>query len=85
MKSSQIKLSIDTPYYIGRLVAALNEGLPCDIEEHVLQALQTTSYMKTVKPPTEIDIGKLRITISKPTLHRKTLVLDLDETLIHCN
>jgi hypothetical protein len=32
MKFTPLAPSIDTPYYIGKLVATLSEGLPCDTE-----------------------------------------------------
>lgn len=64
---------------------SLSSGLPCDIEEHLLQTLQAINYMKSIKSPSEQELAKLQTALPNQPSHRKTVILDLDETLIHCN
>lgn len=59
-----------------------------------MQCLQTMRFMKEVAKPTSKDIDAKKIILPRKEQHRskiqfnedqKTIILDLDETLIHCN
>lgn len=53
------------------------------IREHLLQTMQAQQFAKSMKPTQQCVIEDKR-TLLPPT-QRKTIVFDLDETLIHCN
>jgi len=55
--------------------------------EHFLQSFQALSFVKTLKVPDTSVIAQKRVHLPKRESHRdkKTLVFDMDETLIHCN
>ncbi|CDW72048.1 nli interacting factor-like phosphatase family protein [Stylonychia lemnae] len=54
---------------------------------HLLQTLQSLQYIKQVERPSEDEISKKSIFLPPPRIpqqQKKTLIFDLDETLIHC-
>ncbi|KAM3147211.1 hypothetical protein pb186bvf_000927 [Paramecium bursaria] len=53
------------------------------IREHLLQTMQASQYSKTIQPTLQSIIDEKRVNL--PPTNRKTIVFDLDETLIHCN
>jgi len=56
-------------------------------KEHFLQSFQALSFVKTVKTPDANIIAQKRVHLPRRETHKdkKTLVFDMDETLIHCN
>jgi len=52
-------------------------------KQHLIQTLQSLQYMKHVAQPSE-DMIKARSVKLPFTKHKKTLIFDLDETLVHC-
>lgn len=74
-------------YYTDKLIDALaNKDKSNNFYEHFLQSAQSLVYIKnTEKPPEDDIIGKK---VYLPPLREegmKTIIFDLDETLIHCN
>jgi len=55
--------------------------------EHFLQSYQALSFCKTLKPTDPSVIAQKRVNLPRRESHKgkKTLVFDMDETLIHCN
>lgn len=53
---------------------------------HMLQSLQALQYMKKVPIPSIEDIKHMSVFLPKPKYPhlKKTLIFDMDETLIHC-
>ncbi|CAD8090480.1 unnamed protein product [Paramecium primaurelia] len=51
------------------------------IREHLLQTMQASQFQKSVKIITNFEDKKVNL----PSTNKKTIVFDLDETLIHCN
>lgn len=54
---------------------------------HFIQTIQCLKFCETLMPPSDSDLRKKMVDFPKKQQHRyhKTLVFDLDETLIHCN
>jgi CTD small phosphatase-like protein 2 len=51
---------------------------------HMLNTLTSLNYIKNIfKPPPRSEIDLRAVQLPR-TLHSKTLIFDLDETLIHC-
>ncbi|CAD8184206.1 unnamed protein product [Paramecium pentaurelia] len=51
------------------------------IREHLLQTMQASLFQKSVKIVSNFEDKKINL----PSTNKKTIVFDLDETLIHCN
>ncbi|CAK93523.1 unnamed protein product (macronuclear) [Paramecium tetraurelia] len=51
------------------------------IREHLLQTMQASQFQKSVKIISNVEDKKVNL----PSTNKKTIVFDLDETLIHCN
>ncbi|CAK89905.1 unnamed protein product (macronuclear) [Paramecium tetraurelia] len=51
------------------------------IREHLLQTMQASLFQKSVKIVSSVEDKKVNL----PSTNKKTIVFDLDETLIHCN
>ncbi|CAD8110098.1 unnamed protein product [Paramecium sonneborni] len=51
------------------------------IREHLLQTMQASIFQKSVKIANNFEDKKINL----PSTSKKTIVFDLDETLIHCN
>ncbi|CAK91371.1 unnamed protein product (macronuclear) [Paramecium tetraurelia] len=51
------------------------------IREHLLQTMQASIFQKSVKIANSFEDKKVNL----PSTNKKTIVFDLDETLIHCN
>ena len=54
---------------------------------HLLQTLQSLQYIKQVELPSQEDIKKKQLKLPPPRFpqyQKKTIIFDLDETLIHC-
>ncbi|CAD8184199.1 unnamed protein product [Paramecium octaurelia] len=51
------------------------------IREHLLQTMQASIFQKSVKITNSFEDKKVNL----PSTNKKTIVFDLDETLIHCN
>jgi len=56
-------------------------------QEHFLQTHQALNFCKAIKPTDQAVISQKRVNLPKRETHKdkKTLVFDMDETLIHCN
>lgn len=52
---------------------------------HLIQTLQAIQYINTIKPP-GLDYFNGRFVEIPPSKHphNKTIIFDLDETLVHC-
>lgn len=54
--------------------------------DHFLQSFHALGFVSMLKPVPEEAIRAKNVSLERrPTLFNKTIVLDLDETLIHCN
>jgi len=56
-------------------------------QEHFLQTYQALSFVKNIKPTDPAVLAQKRVHLPRRESHKdkKTLVFDMDETLIHCN
>jgi Dullard-like phosphatase family protein len=56
-------------------------------QEHFLQTFQALNFCKAIKPTDPAVLAQKRVYFPKRDTHKdkKTLVFDMDETLIHCN
>jgi len=56
-------------------------------QEHFLQSYQALSFIKNVRPTDPAVLAQKRVNLPKRDTHKdkRTLVFDMDETLIHCN
>lgn len=54
--------------------------------EHLFQTFQALKFVRSLPPVDNAQIRSKRVTLSKPHgyAHKKTVVFDLDETLVHC-
>ena len=50
---------------------------------HLIQTLQSLQYMKNVSQPSTADLILREVELPH-TRHKKTIIFDLDETLVHC-
>jgi CTD small phosphatase-like protein 2 len=55
--------------------------------EHFLQSFQALSFIKGVKPTDPAVLAQKKVHLPRRETHKdkKTLIFDMDETLIHCN
>jgi CTD small phosphatase-like protein 2 len=74
------------PNKIKQMVTQVN--LECEGEQaykqHLAQTFNAMRYIKTIKP---VDLNQLEsktVSLSKKKNYKKTVVFDLDETLVHC-
>ena len=51
--------------------------------QHLYQTLQALQYIKSINIPSIEDLQD-KLTNLPPSRHKKTLIFDLDETLVHC-
>lgn len=51
---------------------------------HMLQSLQALQYLKTITPPPISELKDKLVFLPASNENRKTLIFDMDETLIHC-
>ncbi|CAI2359926.1 unnamed protein product [Moneuplotes crassus] len=51
---------------------------------HMLQSLQALQYLKTIKPPPISELKDKLVFLPEKKSKKKTLIFDMDETLIHC-
>ncbi|KAL4489491.1 hypothetical protein ABPG72_002787 [Tetrahymena utriculariae] len=77
-------------YYISPIIKAYMEPQNLSpfaslAKEHLIQTMQAISFSRMLKPASQkvIDEKKVHLPIRRD--NKKTLVFDLDETLIHCN
>jgi len=56
-------------------------------QEHFLQSYQALSFLKNTKPTDPALLAQKRVNLPRRETHKdkRTLVFDMDETLIHCN
>lgn len=52
-------------------------------KNHLVQTLQSLQYMKSVCQPSQYELTKRSVELPQ-SRHRKTIIFDLDETLVHC-
>ena len=87
-KSRRSKLpKLSKIYYIDKLIEALSSKNEKDpFYEHFIQSSQSIVYIKSTEKPSEDTLLSKRVYLPprKPGIN-KTLIFDLDETLIHCN
>ncbi|EAS07878.1 NLI interacting factor-like phosphatase (macronuclear) [Tetrahymena thermophila SB210] len=98
MSKTQCKKNIDDKlqknvvcqYYVKPLLRAVNlalrDNISCLFREHFLSSFQSFHMMNTIPVSSQKEIDE-RCIIMPPfeIKKKKTLILDLDETLIHCN
>lgn len=82
-------------YYITNLSLSLRNTDLMIYREHLIQSLQTFNYMQNVRKPSLKELEKHSVNlhhsdpkkcnVSSKFIVKYTIVLDLDETLIHCN
>ncbi|CAD8105255.1 unnamed protein product [Paramecium sonneborni] len=85
-KTSQEKNNdISFLYYISSIIKGYMQieiTKPIElIREHLLQTMQASIFQKSVKIANNFEDKKINL----PSTNRKTIIFDLDETLIHCN
>ncbi|KAL4445469.1 hypothetical protein ABPG74_004543 [Tetrahymena malaccensis] len=98
MSKTQCKKNIDDKqqanvvcqYYVKPLLRAVNlalrDNISCLFREHFLSSFQSFHMINTIPVSSQKEIDE-RCIIMPPfeVKKKKTLILDLDETLIHCN
>ena len=71
-------------YYVSRIVSAFCDKVKTSFTNlcrtHLMNSLQLLNSLKSVEKP-----EKVKPLFQLPPTNRKTIVFDLDETLIHCN
>jgi len=79
-------------YYMTHLEKAHRWGGEPDYfvqlyQEHFLQTYQALSFVKNIKTTDPAVLAQKRVNLPRRDTHKgkKTLVFDMDETLIHCN
>jgi len=79
-------------YYMTHLEKAHKWGGEPDYfvqiyQEHFLQSFQALGFCKNMKQPDPVVLAQKRVNFPQRESHKgkKTLVFDMDETLIHCN
>lgn len=73
-------------FYIDRLIEAISLNDPENpFIEHFSQSAQSVVYIKSIEKPKDHDLMDKKVYLPPQAEDRKTLILDLDETLIHCN
>jgi CTD small phosphatase-like protein 2 len=79
-------------YYMTHLEKAHKWGGEPDYfvqiyQEHFLQSFQALGFCKAMKQPDPVVLAQKRVNFPKRDTHKdkRTLVFDMDETLIHCN
>jgi CTD small phosphatase-like protein 2 len=63
----------------------VNPSVAKSYADHFEQSLQSLSFMKKLQPINEDCLLDRKIYLPPNRDHKKTLILDLDETLVHCN
>jgi len=79
-------------YYMTHLEKAHKWGGEPDYfvqiyQEHFLQSFQALGFCKNMKQPDPVLLAQKRVNFPQRDTHKgkRTLVFDMDETLIHCN
>lgn len=73
-------------FYIDKLIEAISMKDPENpFMEHFSQSTQSIVYIKSISKPKEHDLVDKKVYLPPQKENKKTLILDLDETLIHCN
>ena len=89
-RSPLLKRYDDQRYYIDSVQKAYyNPTLP-DREswvDHFWQTMQCISFVKGIEQPGSVEVRKKLLTLPKRSIYwrKKTIIFDLDETLVHCN
>lgn len=81
-------LSTKKLYYVDNLLKSHKEkkSKKNEYQNHFAQSIQSVLYMMGVKPVDESEILEKKVYLPPQRVPgQKTLVFDLDETLIHCN
>ena len=88
-KGSEIVLKYDSIYYMGKLEHAYKsystDHYPTVFRQHFKQTIQTITILSKMAHPSEEAISDKMILLDDIEENKKTIILDLDETLIHCN
>lgn len=79
-------MRIQNTYYLKELMDSLKRSDPeDDFYEHFLQSIQSSLYVRSIEEPPANFYNRTRVYFPpKKDKSQKTLILDLDETLIHC-
>lgn len=73
-------------YYTDKLIEGISLKNPDNSYiKHFEQSTQSILYVKNIKKPTDEDLVEKRVYLPPQLEPKKTLIFDLDETLIHCN
>lgn len=90
--NDNLKLKFTNVYYMSKLEFAYktysNDHYPTVFRQHFKQTLQSISILSKLAIPTQESISD-KIIMDLPDIshktNKKTIIFDLDETLIHCN
>jgi len=92
-REAQVTASIVCQYYMAGVEKYLklgnmeNEYFAKIYREHFLQGYQAINFCKYLKAVDPTELAKKKVYLPKRESHKdkKTIIFDLDETLIHCN
>ena len=88
-KERDLVLKYESIYYMGKLEFAYKsyatDHYSSAFRQHFKQTLQTIAILSKFGQPSEEAIAEKMIVLPEMETFKKTIILDLDETLIHCN